>query len=97
MKSLSNLLKTSTTVSDLSVIGVTKCLENFLSTNFNFKFQLNNLKIDSIEGKNVNENSVVNFLNSQAAKLKTLVILKQPESENLQNLLNSIQNSIKKC
>ena len=94
MKSLTNLLKYSSTISNLTLLGVVGLTDNFLAEKTNFKFQLRLLKLDEIEGPSVSECCVVDFLKSQSSTLEKISILKPPKSEKLQNLINEIRSSI---
>ena len=96
MKNLTNLLKNSSTITNLTIFGATKFEENFLCEKTNFKFQLEQLKFDEIEGPFVSEDCVVDFLHSQKGSLKKLTILKTPKSEKLQNLINEIRSNFGK-
>jgi len=93
MKSLTNLLKNSSTILNLSLLGVVEFEDNFLAEINNLKFQLRLLKMDEIEGPNVSESCAVHFLKSQSATLDTISILKPPKNEKLQNLINEIRSS----
>ncbi|CAG9810691.1 unnamed protein product [Chironomus riparius] len=92
MKSLTNLLKYSSTITNLTVVGVTKFPDNFLTTKSTYKFHLQQLTMDDIEG--LEDSYPAQFLESQRGTLKKLSILKPPESEKLQNLINEIRCSI---
>ncbi|XP_070503931.1 uncharacterized protein [Chironomus tepperi] len=94
MKCLTNFLKKSSKISNLSISGITNFPDNFLSEKLNFKFQLQHLKMDEIEGFEVSECCAVDFLESQRGSLKTLSIMKSSKSEKLQNLINEIKSFI---
>lgn len=91
MKHLTDLLKNLSSIQCLTLLGVTEFPKNFLSINHEFKFELENLIIDNVEGEHVNEDSVIEFLNKQKEHLKELAISKHPDSIRLSKLINDVQ------